>query len=177
MTPSSDRQVYQTITMTSALRKGHNYEARASYICAGLSTTLRSLLPALVLVSLGSCSAAREDGEEISIYPEVLYGGNNAISVSAPSGIASVTIVVGDEEMVERTELRGAGRVEGCPTMHDVSIRLDPYYTSHPYVMDLRVVTCGGTQQDRRISLSTFWRLDTVLFPKSEPGEESCAFF
>lgn len=139
--------------------------------------TLQPLLLALLLLGPGGCSSAREGGEEVTIYPEVLYGGKNVISVSAPSGIESVKVIFSNDKTYETTRLMEAGRVEGCPTTHDLSIGLDPHYTSDPSPIGLEIVTCGKTQIERRFSTPAPWSLDTVLFSESKPGEESCAFF
>ena len=144
----------------------------------GLSTA--SSLCLLLLLAAGGCTAVGQGEGNVAglrVYPEFLYGGKNVVSVSAEAGIESVRVIFGDSAMYRSTIVSGTGAVEECPTTHDLTLDLDPYYTSHPFMIDVEVRTCQKEVSRVRLQTWTTWSLDTVLFAEATPGEKVCAFF
>ena len=110
-----------------------------------------------------------------SISPEVLYPGENVITVAAPGGVRSVRVEFADSISMRYTEARNLGPIDGCPTATDVEFTLN--VASFNVRLNLIVELCDGEVLRHPLSINTVWNLDEVLFPDALVGEEICRPF
>ena len=98
-----------------------------------------------------------------SISPNVLYPGENVITVTAPGGIRSVRVEFADSNSARYTEARKIGLIGGCPNTTDVEFTLNA--ASINIRLTLIVEQCSGAIERHPLAINTVWNLDEVLFP------------
>ncbi len=120
-------------------------------------------------------TAINATAQRSSISPNVLYPGENVITVTAPGGIRSVRVEFADSVSMRYTEVRKIGLIGGCPNTTDIEFTLNA--ASERIVVPLFIEQCSGAIEEHRLQINTEWNLDTVFFPDAVMGEEICRPF
>lgn len=126
------------------------------------------LLTALViLLSLPSLSAQTGG---VTIYPTVLYPGNNVITIRSPEGLRQIDI-----GHTPNIEIEGDEQVDlSCEQTYDIHLYVGT--ATSPATLNLKIVDCNGRATGYALQMNRTWRLDTIRF-RVDYQQTQCKFF
>ncbi len=125
---------------------------------------------------ISTVGAASLQAQRVTVYPKVLYPGENILTIKAPDGIRSIRFVLSPPfDTLSLVQVRKTGIVGGCPDSRDIEMTVNT--ATLRVVGRIYVEKCNGLLDSVDIGLNTNWNLDEVPFPDAEVGEEVCRPF
>ena len=114
---------------------------------------------------------------QISISPDVIYPGENVLTISAPAGTGIRSVSVAHTNKLDSIYVtaRKTGIIGGCPDSRDIEVSVGS--ASNRVTAQVVVELCNGQVQSINVPINTNWTLDEVPFPDAEVGEEVCRPF
>ncbi len=126
----------------------------------------------LIICLAGSIGQLYAQGDTTNVYvhPQVLYPGDNILTISSANGLSSIT-----STHTANVEVLDDGVVDGCAKTHRIRVKVNT--ATDDVQLNLRVRDCKGNIRVQQLQEHTRWNLDIMRFPDVEIGDTVCMPF